>query len=367
MEKRKTRKQKAGRFIKDGAYGCVFRPAIRCNSNNSREPNSISKVLDLDSAAIEYSVGQKVANIDSAQQYTLYPKRICKLNPKWSVRNNLYRCKHLKNRSKEIVQLIYADGGYDLQKVIERIKPMSLSIHMAFFKAFENILEGIKVLHDSNFVHMDLKPENIICSLKGSENSWFSKGQPKYSMRLIDFGLSNYIANIIKEDGEEFTNNYYVWPFELRLINSKYRKKQPRESDLNAYKLINMTSTGQPYWIADEYSSDAPTLDLYKDINNSINTGLDKEVLPEILKKTDIYSIGITLSYIYRFLTHHYMKDAYKIDHPPKDKTLHDTLSVPFYNLIKRMTEPDYKKRATIDDVISEYNGVFGPFFKDLA
>lgn len=43
------------------------------------------------------------------------------------------------------------------------------------------ILQGLKVIHESNIIHCDLKPENIL--LKGSNN---------FSVKIIDFGSSCY-------------------------------------------------------------------------------------------------------------------------------------------------------------------------------
>ena len=370
-QKQKKQKQIAGKFIKEGSYGCVFRPAIHCDTNSNITPDSISKVMDKVEAQIEYDIGQNVAKIDADQQYTLYPKRLCNLKKPWSIRNNTYKCKAIQ--TKDVAQLIYTDGGYDLTSVIERIKSMNFSIHIKFFNAFQNVLEGIKKLHTHNFVHMDLKSDNIICSLTGSENSWFRRGKPTYNMRLIDFGLSDYISNIISEDNNNFLRTYYIWPYELRLIHSQYRHKQPKFSDFEDYKIYirSVVIRGEkikchPYWIMDEHSRDTPAIDLYIDINNSINTGKDKEIIPEILKKTDIYSLGITLSYIYSYLTNHYLLENNKITFNKKTQPLHDTLSVPIYELIKKMVHPDYRKRSTIDDVIAEYKQIFSIFFSKL-
>merc|ERR1719187_3050504 len=44
------------------------------------------------------------------------------------------------------------------------------------------ILGGVNYLHDNNIVHLDLKPENVVCVNKGSSQ-----------IKIIDFGLAKII------------------------------------------------------------------------------------------------------------------------------------------------------------------------------
>lgn len=44
------------------------------------------------------------------------------------------------------------------------------------------ICEGIRYMHEKNIIHLDLKPENIMCQTKTSTN-----------IKIIDFGLATQL------------------------------------------------------------------------------------------------------------------------------------------------------------------------------
>ena len=41
------------------------------------------------------------------------------------------------------------------------------------------ICDGVKYMHDKNVIHLDLKPENVLCRTRSS-----------YEIKIIDFGLA---------------------------------------------------------------------------------------------------------------------------------------------------------------------------------
>ena len=91
------------------------------------------------------------------------------------------------------------------------------------------ILNGLKFLHKNDFVHLDLKPSNILIS-KQNEN----QSNKKYIPKISDFGLSKFIEkdrnSIFKID--EVGTLDYASPEQLKLwVN--YSRLQPQDAKKN--------------------------------------------------------------------------------------------------------------------------------------
>lgn len=54
-------------------------------------------------------------------------------------------------------------------------------------RLMRQILDAVHFLHDNDIVHLDLKPQNILLSKDGTD--------PESAIKLVDFGLSKYIAD----------------------------------------------------------------------------------------------------------------------------------------------------------------------------
>jgi len=79
------------------------------------------------------------------------------------------------------------EKGYELWMVMEYLKGPSLSIlskmtleeaNIAYFAS--ELLKALNYLHERDFVHRDLNPSNIICTVEGK-------------LKIIDFGLAAYV------------------------------------------------------------------------------------------------------------------------------------------------------------------------------
>lgn len=100
-------------------------------------------------------------------------------------------------------------------------------------KAFTNILKGLKFIHDSNFIHLDMKPANILIDFGG----W---------LKIADFGLATPWPAQKGIDGEG--DRCYLSPEALR-------GQFDKASDIYALGLImseiagdvNMPEFGEPW------------------------------------------------------------------------------------------------------------------------
>ena len=70
---------KGGKLIGEGAYGCVYQPAIRCEGNSGKKRNAsiVSKLLYKKNAEKEYAIKDLLKPIDPDQKYLLYPIKSC--------------------------------------------------------------------------------------------------------------------------------------------------------------------------------------------------------------------------------------------------------------------------------------------------
>ena len=74
------------------------------------------------------------------------------------------------------------------------------------------LLQAIKYLNENNFIHTDVKPENILISGK-----FISNNEEFFHVKLIDFGSVNSLINI---DNNNLP--YYIAPEIIeRKINAK--------------------------------------------------------------------------------------------------------------------------------------------------
>uniref|UniRef100_A0A0N4ZBD5 Protein kinase domain-containing protein n=1 Tax=Parastrongyloides trichosuri TaxID=131310 RepID=A0A0N4ZBD5_PARTI len=89
-----------------------------------------------------------------------------------------------KNFEKEVILIMeIVEGGELFDRVVEESYVLTeLAIAMIIFQ----ICEAIKYIHSNNFIHLDLKPENIMCV-----------SQTSNQIKLIDFGLAQHY------DGEQ--------------------------------------------------------------------------------------------------------------------------------------------------------------------
>jgi len=357
---RKTRKAKGGKYIGRGSYGCTFRPAVRCKAEKTREKNAISKVMFAKNADSEYKFSPILMKIDPEQIFTLYPYKICE--PQLDKTNLNYRAYTECNKiiSKDDKKAIFLkDGGADLSNVLDRLpKGKFNKIHRNLFRAFLNLFVGLEHLHKNDFVHLDIKAGNIVCKITSGHEmrvlGFFPMGKPNYLMKFIDFGFSNIVDHAFKTN---IFFDYLVWPFELRLASDMYffGLAELGVGDLKAYydHVKQHSQLHLPYWLIND-SAKTPTIDSYK-ANHAYIKSLGHqgklEARREIITKADVYGLGLVLADCYYSLTEIRKtgEGVFSAEHP---------LNVPIYDLVDKMTHPDYRQRITAKDARVEYERV---------
>jgi hypothetical protein len=206
---RKVKSQTGKGVISAGSYGCVNKPAIQCQGDNSRVPYSISKRMTFSDAIIEYKIGKRIEAIDPYHYFTLKSPRMCIPGNITEEDKDVSKMKHIA--SKKIIKgcskpvtlkdrlLIMEDAGIDIyrfgkeinktatQQIYElyktspqfRITPES-QIHTSLFiyKEIYRIILGLIILNENHFVHNDVRYQNMLIHPQTGQ------------LRLIDYSLT---------------------------------------------------------------------------------------------------------------------------------------------------------------------------------
>jgi serine/threonine protein kinase len=226
LGQRKTHKQ-GGKVIGSGGYGCVFRPALRCNGTRKRASKTISKLMLNKYVKREYMEITKflpiLQKIPSYKNYFIIEgANICQPAP--LTRQDLYnfdvKCKVLRKRDinstninsnlDKLSSLNLQDGGVELGTYIysglslDGMKDLNM-------RMIQLLVNGILPMNKYHVYHADIKEANIVVDTS------------KY-VRLIDWGLSMYTANgknipsVLQ--GKPFQYNL---PFSIILFNDTFK------------------------------------------------------------------------------------------------------------------------------------------------
>lgn len=329
----RKRKQKAGKFVGKGAYGCGFAPSLRCAGDT--KPGEFSKLLESKEAAEEYATRTLLEPIDPTQIFFLYPLKLCKpsrdLDPLMN-RNttfkNLKKCNIVSIDNADARLIFYQNGGPDLS-TIEKLPPQD---YADFFVELSQTLQGLRLLHSNHICHLDIKRENLVVKPRGGS----------FHFRYIDFGFAINTA-IPFVPKKVYNNNYYIWPSEMRHINKLTGDRIP---DFNKIKAA---------------------------------VGTDANILREyLLQKVDVYSLGRLLFSILKnliglsissenilFLTDNNVEFIPPVASLDWFMDLKFYILFPYIRLVKAMMDPSPFKRITAERAFFEY-GLLRPQFRRL-
>jgi len=394
---RRTRKQRAGKFIGEGVYGCGFTPSLRCKGEVTRR-NGLSKMMiDKHSVDEEFEISARIARIDPERKYFLTATGTCEhdqTNINLSVKNSnsakRESCSKFPLRNKSYL-IFYEMGGQNLE---------TLKVHVnkypAFFRGLEKLFKGLVVLHKGNIVHADIKPDNIVGKLNPDGS---------YNIRYIDFGvsvpntqtLSNQSDIVYRTSDHTFRNYPPHYPIDSvkftkgMNVTSEYltnwysfrNQKYPYDNRGIIYHNLYPQKT---YW---DYAWKMPaTTDNIIRTLNQYNDYYARNT-KHAMESLDIYGLGMALSMVYSRVTGHYSRiDNYGydritvkykdketfIEHLPDSfikawhKKLADGFSIPFFNVVSEMMKLIGANRPTAEIALRNYQKILvnvDSFFKD--
>lgn len=226
LGQRKTHKH-GGKVIGSGGYGCVFRPALRCNGTRKRVSKTISKLMLNKHVKREYMeitkylpILQKIPNYKN--YFIIEGANICQPAPlsPMDLSNFDTKCKVLRKRDinstninsnlDKLSSLNLQDGGVELGTYI--YSGLSLDgMKDLNGRMIQLLMNGILPMNKYNVYHADIKESNIVVDTS------------KY-VRLIDWGLSMYtpsgknIPSVLQDKPFQ-----YNLPFSVILFNNTFK------------------------------------------------------------------------------------------------------------------------------------------------
>ena len=227
--RRKTHKQ-GGKVIGSGGYGCVFRPALRCNGTRKRASKTISKLMLNKYVKREYMeitkflpILRKIPNyknyfiIEGAnicQPAQLTQMDLSNFDTKCKVlRKRDINAKNINNNLDKISSLNLQDGGVELGTYI--YSGLSLDgMKDLNARMIQLLVHGILPMNKYHVYHADIKEANIVVEVQG-----------KY-VRLIDWGLSMYTTTPSGKNIPSVLQGkplQYNLPFSIILFNDTFK------------------------------------------------------------------------------------------------------------------------------------------------
>ena len=232
-----------GKAVASGAYGCVFKPALKCKGKSRPNTGVISKLMVTKYANAEFDEIKKfshiITKIPNFQKYFLIePIEWC-IPDKLSTGDKVEFDKKCGNLVKKGVKsstinndtelsklriINMPDGGVDIDDYLKNNVISNRMLHMMNEKFKDLLLNAIIPMNKSGLYHLDIKAGNLLID---SEDQ----------IRIVDWGLSGISTNKKAPDILGGRPVQYNCPFSSLLINSMFLP------EYNAY----LKQTGSSY------------------------------------------------------------------------------------------------------------------------
>ena len=242
--------------LSSGTYGIAFTPPFPCVSGKRYSPKYVGKVYyNAEDANEEWEVAQKIKKIESGtkQKYFTYPLYQCEIELKCP--SNGTPESELTTTEKELLKSFESNSADLEPRVTQHIMEYSgttlgrfFDYHylnkrtvnpdgtvtetpifetlsrIEFIHILENLFYAVKRLHDLGYVHLDIKPANIVIS-------------NTKRLRLLDFGLALTKENLSN-------------PYKNFLLELLYDGISPPENHMYSLVLLNnLTYEGVIDWL----------------------------------------------------------------------------------------------------------------------
>jgi len=381
-------------YIASGSYGCVIKPGYICKKEENIKKKKKSKIIANTVSKLfpkkkewlrEINLHEIVQKeIDPDNKFTIKLIDSCEIVPSiLKSTQKIEKCKLVNQYQKEnIYQIIYENGGIDLYNIIIKRTYPDISERFNIINAlhsFISIFEGLKILAIKNYIHHDIKLDNILYDIN------------KNKFILIDFGLLrnisktfDYVAFLFK-DPHNLTFKYY--PPEYNIMYFAYlNKKTLNRDDIQDINLYDFNSSFIPllkkaiyiYNIPNKYKEkfkkiietleyyiyikSNEVLEIFKDASEyklkPTEEDIDKYIKElsnihsynqiDIRNKIDTYMLGL---YLLTFILHSfiYLNETNNIFKIP----------IKFFDLLLKMIDINPFTRINIDDATEEYKRIF--------
>jgi len=362
-------KQKKGRFVYAGGWGCVF-----TNESSMCIPDDEEKFLlkinrDEVKAQEEWEIGQILAEIDPDQKHFVYPNYHCHVRVGDIKRLNYYSysCSFLNSLADDdMIRVLYMiNGGRTLEDYFIRNEESNKTWSFVSKNIFYPLVKDLQVLFKAGYMHHDVKGDNVVYDFTPGNR----KGkEEKIKVRLIDFGImipkreyfsEKYDIMLQIGQGQSWNPPENRFVFELDRIYEKVispsqsvqEEQLPRffmnlyekEMDKLNYKISDKNKDTVSFMLIDYVFGRDKYLELYTNaILDFIDEFFDYENSQIMFKKlssfadrVDVYGVGILILEMYDFL-------VFENDKQEKE----------YKNVLFHCLHPNILKRSSLSDLL---------------
>ena len=189
-------------------------------------------------------------------------------------------------------------------------------IYTLFYK-FANVFKGLELYHDNCFVHLDIRPHNLVCD---------------DTCYIIDFGLSvplkTYKPGNPRFESESpffIKKHFEFYPFDSnyikrwhKLFDESGKMQLNKDEIINHWHMLKKIQHLPQQFYAGQFFDDTfiqfshllEFIEIYRDIFDNLlqlNEGDTKRLKPTLrnylMKQVDVYSLGLTLCQLTYYLT----------------------------------------------------------------
>ncbi len=340
-------KQKGGKFIGTGQYGCVFSPPLNCNKLQSRKSKSVKREKKVGKIFYSNKEGYKelinwelMRRIDPSNNFTVKFIEYCiidnntlKLEDKNKDCEKFYNESYnFKEKYDNYLQIISDYGGISFDKI--DLENFNIN---KFLIGLKSLFNGLLVLDKANLIHMDIASRNLLYNLK------------KKKFLLIDFGLAlenKHLLNhthFFESDSEiyppEFKLYYCFKQDGMKLTERIFKSLMFREKWRHMEKFYVLCLDMDIHQFEEQIEG------LFREYKKHFNKGGIKAVEKLLLStnnKIDLFSLGILL-----------LKTLYKY---LKIVEYNNYLNLSLIKLIKNMINMNPFLRYNPKEILREFN-----------
>lgn len=286
------------KYLKNGTYGCVFRPAVGCDkqTNNSNVSKLFESKEEMKKEQKKHSNINK--NIDPTNIFTLKLKEHCLIDTSSFQSKEIGKCENLRERKAKNPQLVYEYGGHDLKMAT------GLFDFQQIFIAANSIFKGLVIMEKKHYSHIDIKPDNIV----------YNNDTNKLS--LIDFGIARIVENDFYKEKNKllFDHMYPYYPPEFGMLSNFYdfgrehMLKKMRGRNLDHYNsseffrsiqhVVSVTTKNNELKLllkSFQHNHDNDMGELYMFFEYALSKPDMETVLNDFVNRIDVYMFGTTL------------------------------------------------------------------------